>query len=90
MHILELIYCRLSEFQRAKLEYERIQGLKEEARLEREQKIEEREIAIVRSKQMRLERIKKLTQKTKKGQPVMKGRIEILLQKIQKQVANDI
>jgi hypothetical protein len=58
--------------------------------MEREQKIKEREIAIVRSKQMRLERIKKLTQKTKKGQPVMKGRIEILLQKIQKQVANDI
>jgi len=79
----------LSEFQRAKLEYERIQGLKEEARLEREQKIKEREIAIMKSKQMRLERIKKLTQKTKKGQPVMKGRIEILLQKIQKQVAND-
>ncbi|EFX88179.1 hypothetical protein DAPPUDRAFT_221383 [Daphnia pulex] len=80
---------RLSEFQRAKLEYERIQGLKEEARLEREQKIKEREIAIMKSKQMRLERIKKLTQKTKKGQPVMKGRIEILLQKIQKQVVND-
>lgn len=79
----------MSEFQRAKLEYERIQGLKEEARQEREQKIKEREIAIIKSKQMRLERIKKLTQKTKKEQPVMKGGIEILLQKIQKQVAND-
>ena len=63
-----VIYCRLSEFQRAKLEYERLQGLKEEARLEREQKIKEREIAIVRSKQIRLEGIKKLT---KKGHPVM-------------------
>lgn len=80
---------RLSEFQRAKLEYERIQGLKEEARLEREQKVKEREMAIMKSKQVRLERIKKLTQKTKKGQPVMKGRIEILLEKIQKQVANE-
>lgn len=51
--------------------------------------MKEREQAILQSKKTRLERIKKLTQKTKKGQPVMKGRIEILLQKIQKQVAKE-
>ena len=51
--------------------------------------MKERELAIEKSKKKRLERIKKLTQKTKKGQPVMKGRIEILLEKIQRQVAND-
>ena len=63
--------------------------MKEEQRLEREHQMKERELAIEKSKKKRLERIKKLTQKTKKGQPVMKGRIEILLEKIQRQVAND-
>lgn len=82
-------FFRLSEFQRAKQEFERIRKLKEEVKLEKEQKRKEREEAILKSKQIRLERIKKLTKKTKKGQPVMKGRIEILLEKIQKQVAKD-
>lgn len=88
-HCYFILYS-LSEFQRAKLEYDRIQGLKQEEQLEREKQRKEREEAIQKSKQVRLERIKKLTQKTKKGQPVMKGRIEILLEKIQKQAANGV
>jgi hypothetical protein len=84
------LYFRLSEFQRAKMEYERIQQLKREEQLERERQKKERQEAILKSKQIRLERIKKLTQKTKKGQPVMKGRIEILLEKIQKQASNGL
>ena len=79
---------RLSEFQRAKQEFERIRQLKEDERLEKEAKRKERAAAVEKSKQIRAERMKKLTQKTKKGQPVMKGRIEILLEKIQKQVSD--
>lgn len=82
-------HCRLTEFQRAKLEYERVKELKEQEKQERAEKRKEREEAIKKSKQQRIERIKKLTQKTKKGQPVMKGRIEILLEKIQKQMTSE-
>jgi ATPase subunit of ABC transporter with duplicated ATPase domains len=77
---------RLSEFQKAKLQYENIQKEKEERKQEKIRKEQERIEAIKKSKQERLKRIKKLTQKTKKGQPVMKGRIELLLEKIQRQV----
>lgn len=80
---------RLSELQRARQEFERIRQLKEEVRQEKEEKRKEREAAIEKSRLIRLERMKKLTQKTKKGQPVMKGRIEILLEKIQKQVGKE-
>jgi len=79
---------RLSQFQRAKLNYEKVQQDKEQKRMEKAQRLKEREEAIKKSKQLRMERIKKLTQKTKKGQPVMKGRIEILLEKIQKQASD--
>ena len=57
-------------------------------KMEKAQKLKEREEVMMKNKQLRMERIKKLTAKTKKGQPVMKGRIEILLEKIQKQTAD--
>lgn len=65
-----------------------IQKEKEERKQEKIRKQEERIEAVKKSKQERLLRIKKLTQKTKKGQPVMKGRIELLLQKIQREVGS--
>ncbi|KAG8038461.1 hypothetical protein G9C98_006157 [Cotesia typhae] len=46
-------------------------------------KTQERKEAIKKSKQKRFEAFKKLSKRTKKGQPVMKDRIEMLLQKIQ-------
>jgi len=79
---------RLSQFQRAKLNYEKIKQDKEQMKMEKAQKLKEREEVMMKNKQLRMERIKKLTAKTQKGQPVMKGRIEILLEKIQKQTAD--
>lgn len=44
---------------------------------------EEREEALRKYKEKKLRNFKLLSKKTKKGQPVMKGRIEMLLEKIQ-------
>ncbi|CAK1590986.1 unnamed protein product [Parnassius mnemosyne] len=70
-------------FQKAKEHYEKIKQEKvekqrelEKSRLEKAQKIEE-------YKKKKQERFKKLSKKTKKGQPVMTGRLELLLEKIQ-------
>jgi hypothetical protein len=46
----------------------------------------EREASKKKSKKERLEKYKKLNRKTIKGQPVMKGRMEHLLEKIQKSI----
>lgn len=43
----------------------------------------EKEEALKKYKEKRAETYKKLCKKTKKGQPVMKDRMELLLQKIQ-------
>jgi hypothetical protein len=40
---------------------------------------------MVRYKTNKQSRLKKLVKKTRRGQPVMKGQIELLLDKIQKQ-----
>jgi hypothetical protein len=40
---------------------------------------------MVRYKTNKQSRLKKLVKKTRRGQPVMKGQIELLLEKIQKQ-----
>ncbi|CAH2057087.1 unnamed protein product, partial [Iphiclides podalirius] len=48
----------------------------EKSRVERAQKLEE-------YKKKKQERFKKLSKKTKRGQPVMTGRLELLLEKIQ-------
>lgn len=44
----------------------------------------EKEKAIKKLKKEKLEKYKKLNKKTRKGQPVMKGRLEYLLEKIEK------
>lgn len=46
-------------------------------------KINERKDALKKYKETKAEKYKKLSKKTKKGQPVMKDRLEMLLQKIQ-------
>lgn len=68
---------------KAKQEYKRKQE-------EKKKKIEdiicvkaEREEALRKYKEKRLRNFKVLSIKTKKGQPVMRGRIEMLLEKIQ-------
>lgn len=46
-------------------------------------KKEERNKALKKYKEKKIHAFKALSKKTKKGQPVMKGRIEMLLEKIQ-------
>lgn len=43
----------------------------------------EREEALKKYQEKKIHTFKVLSQKTKKGQPVMKGRLEMLLEKIQ-------
>ena len=47
----------------------------------------EKEEALKKYKEKRMQTYKKLSRKTKKGQPVMKDRLEMLLEKIQQQVS---
>lgn len=73
----------------AQQEFNRI---KEEKRIRSEEakKIrEEKERKIKEYKAAKAERLKKLNQKTRKGQPVMKGRLELLQQKIERMVAEN-
>ncbi|XP_015186661.1 PREDICTED: rRNA-processing protein FYV7 isoform X2 [Polistes dominula] len=46
--------------------------------------------ALRKYKENKMQKYKKLSKKTKKGQPVMKERIELLLQKIQQDKNNDV
>lgn len=49
----------------------------------------EREEALKSYKEKKMQMYKKLSKKTKKGQPVMKDRLEMLLDKIQQQVSQE-
>jgi hypothetical protein len=74
-----------SASQRARLEFERIQQQKLEKKAELERKKEEKEKKLQEYKQKKAEKFRRLSKKTRKGQPVMKDRLEMLLEKIQKQ-----
>lgn len=50
---------------------------------------EEREKQIKENKKLRLKKKIMMTAKTRKGQPLMKGRMEMLLEKIQKNLKNE-
>lgn len=63
--------------------YQQIQEEKQKRIEENKRKREEREEAIKKAKKARFERNKKLSRKTKKGQPIMKYRMEMLLEKIE-------
>ncbi|XP_076231497.1 uncharacterized protein LOC143177469 [Calliopsis andreniformis] len=63
---------------------------KEEQKRQKEEALRiklEREEALKKYKEKKMQTFKKLSKKTKKGQPVMKDRLEILLEKIQQQVS---
>lgn len=64
-------------------EFLRIQDEKQKRKEEIARKKAEREEAVKASRKKKAERSKKLGKKTKRGQPVMKERIELLLEKIQ-------
>ena len=52
-------------------------------------KQEEKKAAVKKYKEKKAERLKILNAKTKRGQPKMGGRIELLLAKIEEQCKND-
>ncbi|XP_046833887.1 thyroid transcription factor 1-associated protein 26 homolog [Vespa crabro] len=69
-------------------EYERKKEDKKRKKEERLRIIAEREEALRKYKEKKMQAYKKLSKKTKKGQPVIKERIELLLQKIQQDKGN--
>ncbi|XP_015121298.1 thyroid transcription factor 1-associated protein 26 homolog [Diachasma alloeum] len=70
-------------FHSAKLEFQRKQEEKKQKEAEMLRVKAEREEALQKYKQKRMENYKKLSKKTRRGQPVMKDRLEMLLEKIQ-------
>lgn len=74
-------------FFKAKQEYQRKQEEKKKRREEALRVKAEREEALKKYKEKKLRNFKVLSKKTRKGQPVMKGRIEMLLDKIQQSTA---
>jgi hypothetical protein len=75
---------RPTAYQKAEEEYKRKQEERITNLKEAQKKREESSQAIARYRTSKAEVFKKLSKKTKKGQPVMKGRIEILLDKLQR------
>jgi hypothetical protein len=76
---------RPTAYQRAEEEYKHKQEEKAAKLEEAQRRREEKSRAITRYRANKAEVFKKLSKKTKKGQPVMRGRMEILLQKLQQQ-----
>ena len=79
-----------SGFSKAKKKYEDkivTKQKKEEEFLQRQQ---EKETAIKKYKEKKALKMKALSAKTRRGQPVMAGRIEMLLEQIQEQCKNDL
>ncbi|CAL4087278.1 unnamed protein product [Meganyctiphanes norvegica] len=77
---------KLSKFKKAEAEYQKKQDEKQMKHIESNERQISIETAKNKYKEKRLERYKKLNQRTKKGQPVMKGRIELMLQKLQEDI----
>ncbi|CAG0900389.1 unnamed protein product [Darwinula stevensoni] len=75
---------KLTAFQKAKQMYQLKQKEKEEGLKRREEARQRREEARKKYVERKKAKMKVLRQKTKKGQPIMKGRIELLLEKIQR------
>ncbi|KAJ1529544.1 hypothetical protein ONE63_006316 [Megalurothrips usitatus] len=78
----------INPYEKAKQELERRSKEKEEIRAERERQKAEREEALQKYKKEKLRKYKMLHKKTKKGQPVMAGRMEMLLEKIQQGIGS--
>uniref|UniRef100_A0A1E1WEG8 rRNA-processing protein FYV7 n=2 Tax=Pectinophora gossypiella TaxID=13191 RepID=A0A1E1WEG8_PECGO len=71
-------------FLKAKEKYNKVKQEKLEKQQQIEKAREEKRQKLEEYKKKKQERFKKLSKKTKKGQPVMTGRLELLLEQIQK------
>ncbi|KAG7204408.1 hypothetical protein KM043_004850 [Ampulex compressa] len=78
---------KVSAFRKAKEEYLRKKDEKRKKIAEALRTKAEREEALKKYKQKKMQTFKALNKKTKKGQPVMKDRLEMLLEKIQQNVS---
>lgn len=81
--------AKSSRLKEAQLEFERNKEEEERQKNEEAQLIKEKKKKIAEYRAKKAERFRKLNQKTRKGQPVMKGRMELLQQKIEKMIAED-
>lgn len=79
---------RFNPHKEAQERYKQIQEDKKARRFEASKKKEEIRQALEEYKKKKNYRNKKLGKKTKKGQPVMKERLELLLEKIQANIGN--
>lgn len=80
---------RLSKVKAAQLELERRKEEKIKKREETQRKKKAIQEAIEKYKKKKAEKFKKLSKKTKRGQPVMKERMQLLLEEIQHKIANE-
>lgn len=77
---------KMSIFKRALVEYQEKQSEKEKKKEAKELARKEREEALKKYKKKKNEHYRLLAKKTKWGQPVMKNRVQILLEKLQEQM----
>ncbi|XP_063603946.1 thyroid transcription factor 1-associated protein 26 homolog [Penaeus indicus] len=73
---------KLYSWQRAKLEYKKKVAEREQKKEEAVRRKEEMQIARKKYKEKKLHRYKKLSKKNNRGQPLMSGRIELMLEKL--------
>ena len=78
-----------SGFSKARDEFTKKELSKEKKKEEFMRKQKEKAEAVKKYKEKKSVRLKVLNSKTKRGQPVMAGRMELLLAKIQEQCQND-
>merc|ERR1739842_238570 len=81
----EIFAKHKSGFSKAKRKYEEKIIAKQKRKEEFSKRQEEKEEAIRKYKEKKALKMKALTAKTKRGQPVMAGRMELLLEQIQQQ-----
>lgn len=76
-------------FRKAHLEYQRIQEEKKRKKEELTRKKAERDEALKVYKEKKVKKFKALSKKTRKGQPIMKDRMEMLLAQIQDNLSKE-
>ena len=76
-------------FKAAQLEIKRRKGERKQLLEENKKKKMEMEQAIANYKKKKAEKFKKLSKKTKYGQPVMKDRLQLLFEEIKKKVTDE-
>nr|XP_023019424.1 rRNA-processing protein FYV7 [Leptinotarsa decemlineata] len=74
---------KLKPFERAQQEFQRLKDEKQRKVEEFLRKKAEKEAALKKYRKEKAEKFKKLSRRTKKGQPIMNDRMEMLLEKIQ-------